>query len=301
MEEQSKVQASKDRCRTLEEYNTHYLFNTLHLDENGLHGDFGRAVTKTFKLPTFTRKVAGLFDSKTKVTHHYARAPKGAIAAIIEHLHTKFKSPLKWSDVGAGFNFAQKDFQWNHRVANRKWKVECERVDLFDWDSTTLIPSITTEVPAKRRKAWLRRASQPANKLIQGDATVVPFGGSHLITAIEVLQYIDDKLAAICHWYNQLADGGLLIIGLETSWSHLMGNGNRDYAIMEELLNSVSCIADSSSCCSHDRASSVSTLIIRKKPNHALKALAVPCEIYTNSYGYKTSIYPAQKSYIGTV
>jgi hypothetical protein len=66
---------------------------------------------------------------------------------------------------------------------------------------------------------------------------------------------------------------------------------------MEELLSSVDCLVDSSCCCRDDRASSVSTLITRKRPHHILSPQASPVEILPNRYAYKTTVYPQQPSY----
>ena len=43
---------------------------------------------------------------------------------------------------------------------------------------------------------------------------------ARLITSIEVIQYIEDKVAALCHWHNQLAVGGVALIATESSWMH---------------------------------------------------------------------------------
>jgi hypothetical protein len=298
--EQLKVQLHKDRSRTLKDYENLYLFNQFALDENGCHGDYGRALTTLLDLKTISRSVPQTW-TKSKTTRHFSYAPQGAMAALVSHLHKVHAVPLHWCDIGAGYNFAQKDFLLTHARANKLWAVSCSRVDLFDWDPKDLLPEVDS-LPLEKKTEWSGRINRPSLPILQGDATTVVLPRCHLITAIEVLQYIADKLAALCNWYNALVPGGFLIVALESNWGYLLSTDHgRPYTIMNELLATFDCYVDSSSHCPDDAARGVSTLIIRKKANHAIAPTVLPKEIYVNPYAYKITTYPTAKAYLKTV
>jgi len=57
-------------------------------------------------------------------------------------------------------------------------------------------------------------------KLILGNAETIQLPSQvNLLTSVEAIQYLDHPIAAMCNWYNQLKDGGLMIVSAEHKWA----------------------------------------------------------------------------------
>jgi len=88
-------------------------------------------------------------------------------------------------------------------------------VDVIDWERGG------AEDIMKRTRKELGRdvfADRYRPRFVIADATTAVLRRPDLITSIEGIQYIPDKLRALASWYNQLADGGLLLVAAETRW-----------------------------------------------------------------------------------
>jgi trans-aconitate methyltransferase len=193
---------------------------------------------------------------------------------------------LRWTDLGCGHRIAQREHQLKHPNS----RTLTQGIDLIPptWQE------FECQIP-ELKKASTRRHYRKLGKVpettVQGDVSTMEFGPSHLITAIEVIQYIEDKLAALCHWYNQLAPGGVMVIATETSWTSWIRIKSERYgenSIIDQFLTKVNHLAQHMS---REEPDDISTLIIFKAANHQLISKAKPHHIWINPHGYKATYY----------
>jgi hypothetical protein len=122
--------------------------------------------------------------------------------------------PVRWVDMCGGRAMAMRQTASKPHLGQ---KVRMTSIDLFDDglsgisdDNIKLFeqvaPGISDPDAAPvfiRDNAETVRLSEPAD----------------IITCIEGLQYLNDPLRAMTNWYNQLADGGIMVIATEHRWA----------------------------------------------------------------------------------
>lgn len=90
-------------------------------------------------------------------------------------------------------------------------------VDLFNMGVVGLNPKKRAQLEEETPGATSEAA---APRFVQADMQTVELPEpADVITAVETMQYLNDPLAAISNWYNQLAAGGSLIISTDHEWS----------------------------------------------------------------------------------
>jgi SAM-dependent methyltransferase len=179
-------------------------------------------------------------------------------------------------------------------------------VDLFDYgfiglepDELTylenLIPDVTHQLAA------------PHFILANAETVLLP-EPADLITSVQVIQYLNNPLAAISNWYNQLADNGLLIISTEHDWASWIryqrepGQGDQDEVPTKHLLQTLK-MAGVSFATSDDIDSAsgyrpdpdcnhrIKNLVIQKAPNTQLIVNSPLSEVWVNHYDFKAAYY----------
>lgn len=181
--EQAQTQANKCQTRLLRQYHDDYLFMR---DDKGRQGS---------AVGEFLR--ARSCEAQSDIYH--LMLGLGARAA---------ESPIRWVDMGGGRMFAQRDLLYHYGSQG----IDLSTVDLFDYSLDGL--------DTARAHQYEHLFTKPAPRLIQDDVTSVQLADSpHLITSIELIQYLNDPLRAIANFYNQTAPGGVVIIGAGYDWS----------------------------------------------------------------------------------
>jgi SAM-dependent methyltransferase len=208
--EQAGTQANKCQTRLLRQYHDDYLFMR---DDKGRQGS---AVGEFLQ----ARSLEGRDDI------YHLLLGLGAQAT---------EMPIRWVDMGGGRMFAQRDLRYRYGQG-----IDLSAVDLFDYGLDGL--------DEQQARQYEHLFTEPAPRLIQDDATSVQLADTpHLITSIELIEYLDDPLRAIANFYNQAAPGGVVIVGAGYDWSRSIlrrdpvGNviRNPDHMPAAELLRSL--------------------------------------------------------------
>lgn len=135
---------------------------------------------------------------------------------------------VRWVDMGSGYATALRQFGQTYPALSHT--VSLSGVDVH-------YPHLL-DLPEARVIGDPRRPSSPLSPgYIKADITHVQLDApADLITSIESLQYLDDPLGAICNWYNQLADDGVLYITTTDILSHFHFNQEEPTANPLQLL-----------------------------------------------------------------
>jgi SAM-dependent methyltransferase len=149
-------------------------------------------------------------------------------------------NPVRWVDMGGGRGLPMRQIASDEKRCDR---LIMTNVDLFDFGLEGLEPDEITYLEGLA-PGVTNDATAP--HFIQANVETVTLPEpADLITSIEAIQYLNDPLAAIGNWYNQLADNGLLIISAEHDWAGRIryqresGQGGHDETSTRHLLEAL--------------------------------------------------------------
>jgi len=124
---------------------------------------------------------------------------------------------VHWVDMGGGRALPMRQLANDTEISSH---LAMTNVDLFDVGLDGLNANELTVLETVK-PGMTHEAAAPY--FIQADVeTVILPEPADLITSIESMQYINNPLAAISNWYNQLADDGLIVISTEHDWTSWM-------------------------------------------------------------------------------
>jgi SAM-dependent methyltransferase len=296
-QEQLSVQTGangKCRVRSLDEYSRYLCWNRIIQEtKDGLHT---ARLCQTFDVKPIKSTLPSLFGGGPRPVKLVPEKTNWMVKIITQLEKQNPAQPLKWVDVGCGHRIAQREFQ----LAYPNSRMETVGIDLIPPSWQEVDVQIPTLEKAETRKHYRRLAQVPDNT-IKGDATQLKFGPCHLITAVEVIQYIEDKLAALCHWYNQLAPGGILIVTTETDWASWIRLKDERFGanqVMDQFLSQVKYITEHMR---RDDSDDIRTLIVFKEEGKTLKPKSKPTKIWINPHGYKASYYRGKDCHVQAV
>lgn len=187
--EQEAVQARKFQGRLLDEY-SHYIFPGQHW-----------RIPRSSEVTDFLRP--------------YCISERVSLEGVVEGLsEASGDDPIHWVDMGSGRGLAMRQLA---AKSARRGRIAMTGVDLFDVGLNGLKPDDITRLE-KVAPGITDEAAAP--QLIRADMETVELPQpANLITSVEAIQYLNNPLAAIGNWYNQLVDNGLLVISTEHDWS----------------------------------------------------------------------------------
>ena len=209
--------------------------------------------------------------------------------------------PVVWADVGGGRALPMREMAAN---GEGNW-LTMINVDLIDYGIEGLTPD---EIEFLETHSPGITGAENAPGFVKADATeaILPLTPD-VVTSVEGIQYLNNPLAAITNWYNQLSDNGLLIVSAEHDWASWIryqrepGEGDRDLAptrsVLEELsLKGVShAAAYESDWESGHRPelnpSEFRNMVVRKKPGTKLVLNAALLDVWINPYNFKATYY----------
>lgn len=130
-----------------------------------------------------------------------------------------------WADAGGGLGVPQR--QWSHEGLGAD--VDRVLVDLFDWEKLSrnrLVEAIDyyDNIGSGRIGSALF-SEQHRPRVLLADVASVQFpedARPNLITSIESVHYWPDKIGVLVNLYNQLQDGGLLVVAAQYPWGRLI-------------------------------------------------------------------------------
>jgi hypothetical protein len=199
-------------------------------------------------------------------------------------------SGFRWADVGAGYAIAMREMKRQH--PEQSARMQFTAVDLFDWDQERDRKSEKLARELSGRDI-LHAHFKPS--YVVGDMIGATPPQQNLITSIESIQYIEDKLGAIADWYNKLADNGLLIITAEHFWSREINVEGKDpfgdHVATIELIARLRAAGVQVAMMYQRQPFALRTLVVKKMPGSRLISLASPSRTYRNPRGYVFSYY----------
>lgn len=226
-----------------------------------------------------------------------------SLEGVLQGLYVaKGGTPVSWVDMGGGRGLAMR--QLLSSEDNRE-RFVATNVDLIDYGLDGLTPHDNEMLDTKYPK-MLDRASAPY--LLQADCeTVVLPDAADIITSVETVQYLDNPLAAMANWYNQLADNGIMLISAEHDWSSWIRYATNaeqrgvDNAPMEHLLEQFDAAGIRYAVAyESDQESGLRprvdlgqfrNLALQKKPNTTMVIASEVDEVWCNDWGYKAIYY----------
>lgn len=138
-----------------------------------------------------------------------------SLEGVLNGLYTaKNQQPVHWTDMGGGRGLAMRQFAAN---SDNRHKFVMTNVDLFDYGLDSLEGS---EIEYLENLASGMTNPESSPNMIQGDVEYVALPHpADIITCVESIQYLNNPLASIGNWYNNLADNGILLITADHEWS----------------------------------------------------------------------------------
>jgi len=150
--------------------------------------------------------------AKVVLQHFLGRG--NTLESLIQH-YIKIRGKVHWVDMGAGYALPMRQLAGSRKFSPEQ--LQMTAVDLIGWLKK---PEPWKEVIEFYNYPpyleWMDEEFDPNN--IFGDATEVRLPEGELpdiITSVQSFQYIPDKLRAFVNWYNQLEDGGVLLLNYD--------------------------------------------------------------------------------------
>ena len=219
----------------------------------------------------------------------------------------KSGEPVCWVDMGGGLGLPMRQLASNADYRN---KLIMTNVDVLDLKIEELEAE---EIAYLEGLAAGMTDNQNAPQYIQADAeTVILTELADAITSIEAMQYLNNPLAAISNWYNQLADNGVLIISTEHDWTSWVryqrepGEGGSDKTPTEQLLKELASkgVAHAASCESDRKRGfrpeldpgNFRNLVIQKRPGTQMVLNAAVTKVWVNPHNFKAVYYEESRT-----
>lgn len=138
------------------------------------------------------------------------------LKTLLESMYRQRGGKLQVVDMGAGTGVAMRELAIQPDL---EAKLETTIVDLFAVGSE----AFTDFNRPGEDGIPVTMSPEATPKFIQADAEkVVLDEPADVILSVESIQYLNNPLVAIINWYNQLADGGLMIIAREGDFATYM-------------------------------------------------------------------------------
>ncbi len=221
-----------------------------------------------------------------------------SLEGILDGLHSTKGMPVNWVDMGAGHALPMRQLACNPEMRAR---VSRTAVDLF------LLKPEDMERPnanyVEQKYPGILDGRNCPSFLCADVETVVLPQPADVITSIESVQYLNNPLAVISNWYNQLADNGLVIVATNHKWSQWLayGGGAGEESTCEAPAQHLTDALQSANipfAANPGHLFGVATyscMAIQKKPGTQLQLRARVTEVRKSDKGYKRVFYEQVK------
>lgn len=264
IEEQRVVQQEKDRGRVLEEYDEYFFSRDYRSDSSEIR----EALNTTFGKPI------------------------ESIRELLNALYERKGTRIQWTDRGGGLAIPMRE------LVDLQDKVRMINVDLFSWKPKILVQEVREGIEKALNFSLDDKTRIP--KLLRGDMTTAsPSEPSDLITSCESIQYLDNPLAAICNWYNQLADDGVLLVAADHPFSSFFRDIDKKFQespIFSAFLNilrkeNIPVAALAEEAYGNDRPRRYRRMMVTKVPHTALNLKSKVKDVSSTFYNEKVAYY----------
>jgi len=228
-----------------------------------------------------------------------------SLEGVIKGLYQRKQAPVTWVDMGAGEALIMRELATRSEMAGKLEMIAVDLLDYnlrqFDKEELAMLEEMALGITEDRTRPL---------RVIADIGTVALPKPADLITAVEVTQYLDDPLRAVANFYNQLADGGLMIVANASGWSNgLMYVGRPEERATRDLVVALD-QADVSHAAQHTHDWPEKTFIpedsrrrdeidfhamhllgVQKKPGTELVVNTELMDVFTEEHNYKWVYY----------
>jgi hypothetical protein len=222
-----------------------------------------------------------------------------SLEGVLRGLSAAKSQPVNWVDMAGGRGLAMR------QMAVGGHNLRMTNVDLFDFGLAGLDADELVYIDQKSPGSL---ADAAAPHLIRADVETVQLPEpADIITCTEAVQYLNNPLAAVANWYNQLADNGLLVVSAEHEWAgwirytHEPGKMDWDETPSAHLLAELGRTAVPHAATYEPDwhagmrpdfdPTRFRTLALQKQPGTRMAANADVNEVWVNPYNYKAIYY----------
>lgn len=233
-------------------------------------------------------------------------APRVTLDGFLENLaETKSGEPVTWVDMGGGRALAMRQLAMNPAIAP---KLTMMNVDLFNVGLEGLdegeVAFLEDLAPGMTQPA-----AAPALITDNIETVTLPVPAD-VITSVEAIQYLNDPVAALCNWYNQLKDNGVMFVATDHEWASWIRYQRNpaeiplwDETPTKHVLEGLASAGiryaityesdwEGSGFRPKVRPSHFRAMAIQKKPGTALRATQPVAAVWVNPYHFKAAYYP---------
>lgn len=275
--EQQLVQADKFQGRMLKEYNS-----------------------RAFPGQGYRRPVS---SAASDIVRPLCDDERVTLEGVIEGLYENQgeNRPVSWVDMGGGRALPMRQAL---SLPQLEGKFTATSVDLFDYGLKGLA-SEELEFLETTQPGMTDDQNRP--EVVIGNIEEISLSKpADLITSVEAVQYLNDPVAALANWYNQLNDGGVMVVATQHDWAswvryakepecqklrdtptehlvHELGKTGIDFAAVDE--------PDMEWGRPKLNPNRFSTLIVRKRAGTSMTVHAEVEEVWVNPHQYKSVYY----------
>jgi hypothetical protein len=250
---------------------------------------------------------AAIFDLLGLGSWRQRFEPGGLWTSVLLSIARSRNRRVHWVDAMAGHATAMRQAARDPTLARR---LRLTAIDVIRWPAR---PSDAREWLIDRYGEGFFKRTAAGPRYVIGDAASAAFPEpADIVTCIEGIQYARDKLAALVNWYNQLSDGGLMLVykgaidsdGPLSHWMRWAGESDASRpslfaAFVQTLRDNGVTVA--LSCEGFESEDSARSLLVVRKPGTKLIQRAELASAEPAALGYTLSKYDAKRSGLAPV
>lgn len=270
--DQAKVQEEKCRVRLLPEYDMHFFGNEC---RTGMDNPNRPTVVELFR--------------------PYSQNGRTTLRDVLVGMSDTLMRPVEWVDMGGGHGLAMR--QMASGILARR-AVRMTNIDLHDISLQGLQPDEYRYLEGISGSEGITTPRTKPNTIIDNIETVQLDIPADVITSVENMQYLNNPLGALCNWYNQLNNGGFMLVSTDHNWPSAISFDQERTAWrkpdddvlpihhLQQVLDEHQITYATRQLLSW-RADDLNALVIQKQPGTALEINTEVRSVYEGWYGYK--------------
>ncbi len=225
--------------------------------------------------------------------------PEPSLLQLIKSKWLDIRKPIVWTDMGGGFGVPMREVKRGayRLVGLNSADIDVSYVDAVDWEKER--DSDATRKQALDTVGFNIFDNIFRPQFLKGSVETIKLQRRpDLLTAVDSIQYVDHKLETLVHWYNSLADNGIMIVASDMEWAGWVRNQGAvridDSDIFSEFIMTLKKAGISVALTKNSSASSdahVMALLVIKKPGTSLSLNTRFVGVESKVFGYDASYY----------